>query len=73
MTDRRRSAWLIERSEKAQPEHRRSWHVMLDEGGFETRKLAKRWASFYSGEKFFYRTVMYVPAKESVEAVKGKK
>lgn len=39
---------------------------MLDEGGFETRKLAKLWASSYAAEKFFYRAVRY-------EAVKGKK
>jgi hypothetical protein len=53
---------MIERSLRNQPEHRRNWHVLTEDGGFETRKEAKRWfETMYSGNKYHYRTVLYLP------------
>lgn len=57
-----RRAWMVERSLKNQPEKRRQWHVISDDGGFDTRQMAKRWiAAMYSREKYHYRTVLYLP------------
>jgi len=57
-----RRAWMIERSDRSQPERRRRWHVLTEDGGFDTRKEAKRWfEAMYSGNKYHYRTVLYLP------------
>jgi len=75
VTDRRRVAWVIERCPKSKPAQKRIWSLALHIA-YATRKEAmaniKGWID-PQYDKSLYRATMYVPAKASVEAVKGKK
>lgn len=58
-----RQAWMIERSLQSQPEHRRQWHVLFEESGFESRRFAQEWIRVFRSLdlKYHYRAVLYVP------------